>query len=684
MELSWELERLGRAATPGTVLEGLRLVDRVFGVIRHGNGSIEAAVSGEEPCAVSLPARFPLYGSSCTCGANSFPTQCPHVKAVSLRNLQLFHGFDETRTARWVRHVEGLRALESAWNALAEAWLESARASDATATGAVLRDVESVHGAMQIARTLGGRATVEEHSAFLLQMAAHHGIDGTTPLDSTAIVDAVFLVDSYWTPRSRGRSAAWAGLLLALAGSARRTEANPSTDVRVEHIAMTACRVLGQLVNDGHVDPSAVAYTLLGAELDAPTSTFPWSAFMLEALGSAAPQIAQAMQEQVCRLEPAGGWAGADEPLFRLRAEIGLASDSVPGLIAVLEDWPEAPYDEYLRRLPDNAEPTAPIELLESAHRRGRTAWSPGWAARPPASECRSLHQLHRIPRRAEGSGTVAIGDLVLAQVRLGRTETARDLLLDHARRHHAPAHRYEFLRIWRAAPLGPGEEASATENFGPEPADDCIGDLLAAISRLPDDYFDGPFVSPGDGLGTVLLTAVLLEDIPAGGVERTLDAPTWVESFLSVYPDAADDLEVLANLPVVAVSDWLDGAVPDRELALRSRTIARQLVDSGCSALSMDDLRSMSVDAFVESLEQAPDATPMTAALFTLLLGVPQHLGLETFWRKYLGDAQSADLPLDHAGTIETVHAIEPRCTDLAAYQLSIVLAELDRRVAN
>ena len=165
MELSWELEQIGRAAAPDTVFEGLCLADRVSDIIRRDDGSIEALVRGEDPHAVSLPATFPLYESSCTCGANSFPTQCVHVIAVSLRSLQSFHGLDDARTTCWVRHVEGLRALENAWSALAEVWLEAAQAGDATATGAVLRDVGSVHGAMQVAQALGGRATVEEHSA---------------------------------------------------------------------------------------------------------------------------------------------------------------------------------------------------------------------------------------------------------------------------------------------------------------------------------------------------------------------------------------------------------------------------------------------------------------------------------------------------------------------------------------
>lgn len=680
MELSWELEQIGRAAAPDTVFEGLSLADRVSDIIRRDDGSIEALVRGEDPHAVSLPATFPLYESSCTCGANSFPTQCVHVIAVSLRNLQLFHGLDDARTTRWVRHVEGLRALENAWSALAEVWLEATQAGDATATGAVLRDVGSVHGAMQVAKALGGRATVEEHSAFLLHMAAHHGIDGTAPLGSTALVDARALVDSYWSPRSRGRGAAWTGLLLALVGSARRTVTDPSTDLRVEHVVMTACGVLGQLVTDGHADPSLVADALLDVELDAPTSQFPWSAFILEALGPAAPQVAHAMQEQLRGHEPAGGWATANEPRFRLRAEIGLASAGVPCLIAVLEEWPEAPYDEYLRRLQDGAAPTARVELLESAHRHGRTAWSPGWAAHTPASQCPRLNQLHRIPRRAEVSGTVAIGDLVLAQAQLGRSETARDLLLAHAQRHDDPAHRYEFLRIWKAATLGPGEEASATDIFGPESADDGIGELLEAISGLPDDYFDRSFVSPGDGLGAVLLTAVLIEDIPAGGGERTLDAPTWVESFFSVYPDAADDLDSLAKLPAEAVADWLEGPVPDRDLALRIRTIARQLIDSRCPIRSIDDLHREGLDAFVKAIDEAPAATPVTAALFEILLGNPRHPGLGPVVRDFLCRDLTVEPCHDGIGPLlEATHALEPRGPDVGAYQLAIVLAGLD-----
>lgn len=121
MELSWELDQLGRAAAPDTVLEGRGLLYSVADVIRHDDGSAGALVRGDVPQVVALQAKSPLRDSSCTCGATEPFTPCAHGIAVWLRYLQLFHGLDDALTARWARRVESLRARSSAWDGLAMA-----------------------------------------------------------------------------------------------------------------------------------------------------------------------------------------------------------------------------------------------------------------------------------------------------------------------------------------------------------------------------------------------------------------------------------------------------------------------------------------------------------------------------------------------------------------------------------
>lgn len=679
MELSWELEQLGRAAAPHVVLEGRRLVHCVSDVIRRDDGSVDALVRGDPSHSVSIAAGFPHHGFSCTCGAAHLSAACSHIIAARLRVLQTFHGLDDARTARWERHVESLQTLRAAWSAWADVWLEAIRDGDDTAAYAVLRATGSLHGGVEIARALGGRATVAEQSAFLLRLAAYHDVDGTEPLAESAIPAAIRLADAFSMLRQQIAPEACADLQLAVAGAARRAGTDPDSDWRVEHVFASACRAVGQIAVDGHADPSTIAAALLDAELDAPTSTYPWSAVMVDAIGAAAPIIASPMREQMSSLEPEGGWASAVEPHFRLRAELGLAVAGAPGAIAVLGEWPDAPYDEFLRRLPKSMVPTSRLAFLEAAHRIGRTAWSPGWAPRTPEQPRRTVHDLHRRPHRATRPGDVAIGELVLADAEIGRIDRARDHLREHARRSPDPAHRHEFQRIWAAAELGPGAEASATEIFGPKTAVDDVADLLAAIARLDNAFFDLPRTASEDGLGAVLLTAVLLEGMALDGHARALEAWTWVESFLSRYPDAADDLNGLAILPADAVSEWLGDAVLDRQLALRSRTIVCQLVEGGCAAHSMADLRQMGRDAFVAALEQAPAATAMTAALFALLLGDPRHPALGPIWRGFIRDALTYEPEEDGIALIERAHALEPRCADVGAYQLGIVLAELD-----
>lgn len=413
MELSWELEQLGRTAAPDVVLDGRRLVHLVSDVSQHDDGSVDALVRGEHSHTVSLASGFPHDGFSCTCGAARFSAACSHVIAVRLRILQMFHGLDDVRTARWERHVESLQALQTVWNSLSGVWLEASRDGDDTAANAVLRDIGSLHNALEIARSLGSRASAAEQSAFLLRMANYHDVDGTRPLEPFALPNARQLVDVYWTLREHVVPGACTDFLLAVAGAARRAGTEPETDWRIEQLLTSACRVLGQLVARGHAAPSVIAAGLLDAELDAPASMYPWSAAMFDALGVAAPQVALSMRKQLSGLEPEGGWASVDEPHFRFRAELGLAGAGALSVISVLEEWPDAPYDEFLRRLPPSTAPAARLEFLESAHRRGRTAWSPGWAPRSLEQQHRTVHDLHMRAHAATGASECLQHDLV-------------------------------------------------------------------------------------------------------------------------------------------------------------------------------------------------------------------------------------------------------------------------------
>lgn len=260
------------------MLEGRDLLYSVADVIRHDDGSVGALVRGDVPQVVALQAKSPLRDSSCTCGATEPFTPCAHSIAVRLRYLQLFHGLDDTRTARWVRRMESLRALRSAWDGLAQVWLEATRHGDEGVTWTVLRDVESLDGAVQIARALEGRATAGELSGFLLCMATEHGIVGTAPLALSAVSCALGLAEQFWWWPADASPGARTGLLLAVSGSARRTPTTPEEDVRLESALTFTWRALGQLVRAGEADADAVAEALLEAGLGAPASTYPWSA----------------------------------------------------------------------------------------------------------------------------------------------------------------------------------------------------------------------------------------------------------------------------------------------------------------------------------------------------------------------------------------------------------------------
>ncbi|MGP9735656.1 hypothetical protein ACT3SQ_14030 [Brachybacterium sp. AOP42-C2-15] len=103
------------------------------------------------------------------------------------------------------------------------------------------------------------------------------------------------------------------------------------------------------------------------------------------------------------------------------------------------------------------------------------------------------------------------------------------------------------------------------------------------------------------------------------------------------------------------------------------------QLIDRGLPVRSMTDLRHHGVELFLDTLEQVPDATAFTTALFALLLGNPCHVASESVRSSFLRTALSAGPLHDGAALIGRAHSIEPRCADVREYHLAVVLAERD-----
>src|SRR5690606_24521682 len=155
---------------------------------------------------------------------------------------------------------------------------------------------------------LEGRATAEQLSGFLSDIAADHGIDGRAPLGPSAVSHALDLAEEYcWRPAA-GSPGASTELLLAVAGSARRSATTPEEGWRIESVLTSAWRALVQLVLSGNADMHVVVGALLDAELDAPASTYPWSALLFTSLEAGASRIAREMDRQLRRRTPPGGW----------------------------------------------------------------------------------------------------------------------------------------------------------------------------------------------------------------------------------------------------------------------------------------------------------------------------------------------------------------------------------------
>src|SRR5690625_2548294 len=298
MDLSWELEQLGRSADPEVVLEGSRLLHGVSDVLRRDDGSMHALVRGEAPQVVTVPRQHYYESQTCTCGEVGRFRRCAHAIAVSLRAMQIYHGLEGSQVARWERYVVARRNLSNAWGGLATSWLESFTCGDEGAAAAVFRDADSLDAHMQIARGLVGKASGEQLSAFLVKLANYHGMDGTSPLGTDGVLAAEELMNGPWHPLDASHPEAGTKMILAVLGSVRRTATVPGADWRLANTLTLAATYLRDLLADGHADPAIVADALLAAELAASASLFPWIALLFERLDREAKPVARAMRDR--------------------------------------------------------------------------------------------------------------------------------------------------------------------------------------------------------------------------------------------------------------------------------------------------------------------------------------------------------------------------------------------------
>jgi hypothetical protein len=468
MDLAWELEQLAHAAAPGVVLEGLGRLTAVSDVVDREDATVEALVRADGGHLVRLVKTVDGY-DSCTCDAWEPGVSCHHVIAVRLRRLQLVAGLDDRRLTMWERRARALEHLEGAWDELATYWLETLERDGIAPSGTVLRDAGSVHGGIQVSRSLAGRTTSEQLSEFLSDLVADQGIEQDQPLSAATIGAADELANALWQPIDARHPEANVSSLFALAGAFRRTVGQWEDSLQVVYGLELMHGALGMLMATGHARPAELAGVLLQAELESADSAFPWIAITLERFGPDAPAIATEMRRLLTEERPPRCSDASCPSVPRIRAEIELARNDLPALLHALSDWSEAPYGEFLHRLPGTWSPRPALELLEAAHRAGRVRWAPETPLDiRPRTAREAIHQVHHEHRDHPRWGAVAVGDLVVALARDSRPSEARRVLCDHARHDPEPSHRPGFERIWATARLGEGMAEAAEEIFTP------------------------------------------------------------------------------------------------------------------------------------------------------------------------------------------------------------------------
>lgn len=664
MDLTWETEFFAPQASPSTLLDGVKLVPFVSDLLLAEEHTVEALVRTDPAHVVRLRRSRTSPRATCSCGASQPARPCVHALAAWTRDLQLREGLDDSRITRWEHLLESRKQLESVGEGFADRWLDIVRNGTPDEEGELLWTVPSLNGQWRIARALVGRATGKELSRFLLGLATSRGIDGTSRLSTPAMVDADELINRLWQPLDTHAPGAGAPTALAILGSMRRMMGERPTLSRYEWTLRSACSTIGQLVVAGHADPRQVAETVLRAELAPGDSAHPWIAIIFDHMGDGAPLVAREMQALLDReagMQPAA-------PRCRLRAEIAVSQGAMDDLLQVLATWPEAPFGEFARRLPPRH---TTMSIFEAARSTGRLRWAPGWPGHELASTSGKLiHHIHDTYPAHPMWGDIAIGDVVTALAGQGRTGAARDALRAHAEKYPCAAHRFEFLRIWEGARLGPAGVEEADALFGPD--EEPLADVLTRISQMRENAFCLDTSVTHRGLGAVLIAAVLLEDIPDEGTSRYLDAPVWTESFLSIFPEAADDLEHLASLPEKDVSEYLDGAVLDADLALRGLRIARHLV-SDAGVATVEDARAKSPSDLIEAIGCSKHGREITGALVSLFVSGRSSPGddiLRPTLEQAVGGSAAKDTKM-----IRRAFEAEPRGANLHSYYLGLVL---------
>ncbi|MGP9538107.1 hypothetical protein ACT3SP_08845 [Brachybacterium sp. AOP43-C2-M15] len=673
MDLSWEAFRFAPGASPSRLLHGVGLLDLVTDVLVGDGRTVEALVRTDPVHVVTMIRSRNAPRATCTCGS-SFPEHpCIHALAAWIRELQLRGGIGNARIARWEQLLASRHQLDVVWDRFAECWLGAARSGDPDEEAELMWAVDSLEGEIRVARALVGKATGDELSKYLLRLVNRRGIDGESRLSLPGIVDADQLMNVLCQPLDRADPAANASAVLAIAGSLRRTAAGTAEEMRYEWTLHLACSTIGGLVAAGHADPLHVAETILRAELAAPETSYPWIAIIFDRLSSGAAPVAGEMQRLLDDSESGSRTGTKTAPRRRLRTEIAAARGEIEDLLRELAEWPDAPYGEFACRFSALPAQRSPMPILEGARSAGRLRWAPGWPCHGLASgRGRIIHHIHEEFLEHPFRGDIAIGDLVTALADDGREDEALVALRTHARRHPEASHRYEFLRIWETAQLGPGAAGEADALF--EHGDENLARTLGVLSRIPENYFSTDFSTAGRGMAAALLTAVLLEDIPPEGNLRQLQAPVWAESFFSSYPDAVDDLEHLAALPEQDLAEMLEGAVLDRDLALRAQRIARHVVSGDAGLVSASDARAAGPDAVIVNIQSSGHAGELTGALTSLFLTGLSPVA-ETILRPWIDQATGGACSSEES-LIRRAHDAEPRGADSLAYVLGLTLA--------
>lgn len=668
MRLSFALEQLACAAPPAVVLAGLRLLPGVTDVSEQQDGSVVGVVHDELPQVVTLSEPERIEWAACSCGSFGEDGACAHAVATGLHLLQSDPAFDAAALARWERTVHALDSLDDGWTGLARSWVEARESTGERLTGPVLRFAGSLDGAIEVARRLTTMTDADAVSEFLLYLVVDHGLDGERPLSPRGVIDAETLVYGMSTLRQESVRAV-TDMNLAVLESVMRTymdrgedlRLDPGDELRLRAVLTECCQTLGRAMVGGAVRAEAIARALHMAMDDAGSEGPSWIADVCRHLGEAAVPVGHALEEMSDGSLPA-----------RVRAEFAFASGDAEALLDVLETWAEAPYGEYLLRLPRTLSPASRLTLLTAAQRAGRVTWAPGWPAhlRTAPAGCHHAAVQEHVPKQLREH--VSIGDLVLQLAQAGHGSEARTALLTHARALPLAAHAAEFGRIWAAARLGEGREG-ATESTFPE-RDKRLEKVVDAVATIPARQFHlGGLDEVRQGFASIVLTAVLLRELPRDSTGDHVDSAYWTLEFL---PDERDDLRtfIAGSTDIAASLDRWDSS--SKRAFRRAGRVVDLLVAADGVPLVVAEARQADPEHLAVMITATPEAGEGVAALVGLLLGHVNSAAvavLARFTRRALGEA--AD---DVFALLDRAAVAEPRTEDRGAFLLAVLIAQV------